>query len=276
MSRILWVRGMKKKENQTKKLYTDLILEQDLEREDEKKRTEYRGITVTNSLYKKNHYTTISYQNILDRPHQYQVIEIFTKELKKYLKPRKDDIFLIVGLGNEKSTPDSLGPLTIDKVLVTRYLFLLGEVEEGYGNVCSFTPSVMGNTGIETSDMIKRIIEEVKATKVVLIDALKTNDIKRLTKTIQITDQGISPGSGVQNSRKEISKKTTGVDVIAIGVPTVVDIETILENTTKKKMSIPENLMVTPTDIDFIVERLSEILSKGINLSIHQKRNTTK
>ena len=149
---------------------------------------------------------------------------------------------------------------------MTRYLFLLGNVEDGYSNVCSFKPNVTGNTGIETQEIIDCIIKKSKATKVIVIDSLKANNLERLTKTIQITDQGISPGSGVNNSRKEISKQTTGADVIAIGVPTVVDIKTIVNN----KIKVNNNLIVTPTDIDFIIERLSVLLGEAINISLHK------
>ena len=182
----------------------------------------------------------------------------------------KDSYGLIVGLGNSKSTPDSLGPKVVDNTLVTRYLYLFGEVDGNYSNVCSFVPNVMGNTGIETTDIIKSIIKDTHATKVIIVDALKTNHIDRLTKTIQITDQGISPGSGIQGKRKEISKETMNVDIIAIGVPTVVDIQTILENYTSQYFSLQDNLIVTPTNIDFLIEKLAYLISDGINISLHK------
>lgn len=139
---------------------------------------------------------------------------------------------LVVGLGNVNVTPDSLGPLVIDNVIVTRHMFMLGEdVSEGISNVCAVAPGVMGNTGIETSDVIMAIIEKTKVDYVIAVDALAASNIARVNKSIQLTNTGISPGSGVGNRRKELSKETLGIPVIAIGVPTVVDAVTITANT---------------------------------------------
>ena len=187
--------------------------------------------------------------------------------MKAFLSFQSDDVFLIVGLGNRKSTPDSLGPSTIDNILVTRYLYLLGDIHDGYRNVCSFVPDVMGNTGIETSQIIQSIIRDTKATKVIVIDSLKTDHMDRLIKTIQITDQGIFPGSGIGNNRKEISKETVGVDVIAIGVPTVVDLRCFME-ISKNHDALA--YIVTPTNIDFVVEKLGILIGNGINISLHE------
>lgn len=251
-------------------LRTDLVLEKDINLENSSKIEEYNSIKVIDSRQKKYHFTTIFFDDITDKKNYEEVLTVFIKQLKKYLMIEKEDIILVVGLGNEDSTPDSLGPKTIENILVTRYLYLFGEVEGNYSNVCSFVPNVMGNTGIETTDIIKSIIKETHATKVIIVDALKTNHIDRLTKTIQITDQGIAPGSGVQGKRKEISKETMNIDIIAIGVPTVVDIETILENYTKKNYFLKENLIVTPTNIDFIIEKLAFLISDSINISLHK------
>lgn len=259
-----------KKKNQMQSINTDLILEQDLELKGNSKVEEKNNIKVVTSTKDSFHYTTIYYQDIMENRNYQAILEIFIKEIKKYLKLKENDTTLVIGLGNPKSTPDSLGPQVIDKVLITRYLFLLNTEADGYSNVCSFQPNVMGNTGIETSDIIKNIIKETKATKVIIIDSLKTNHIERLCKTIQITDQGIAPGSGIQNNRTEMNKKTMGIDVIAIGIPTVVDIETIIENYTQEKISIPDNLIVTPTNIDFLIEKLSFLISDAINTALHK------
>ena len=252
----------------SKTIQTDLILEQDLTCNNKINTKE--KYEVINTKINNYHYTTIYFKDITDKDNYQTVQNLFITELKKYLKPKRKDIFLVVGLGNSKSTPDSLGPYTIDNILVTRYLYLMGDVEEGYSNVASFTPNVMGNTGIETSKIIKSIIKECNCTKVIIIDSLKTNHISRLLKTIQITDKGISPGSGIGNNRCEISKKTQGIEVIAIGVPTVVDIKTIIENETKEKQNITNNLILTPTNIDFIIEKLSTLIGNGINISLHE------
>ena len=260
---------MHNKKINNKKMRTDLILEKELEIDSNSKEEKIGNIKVTETTNNYN-YTTISFEDITDTENYNKVLKVLIKELKKYLKVTNKDIVLVIGLGNDKSTPDSLGPKVIDNVLVTRYLTLFGDLEEGYSNVCSFTPNVMGNTGIETSDMIKSIINNIKATKVIVIDSLKTNNLSRLVKTIQITDQGISPGSGIQNNRKEISKKTMNIDIIAIGVPTVVDIKTIIENYSKKEIALNDNLIVTPTNIDFIIEKLSYLISDSLNILLHK------
>src|SRR5690606_15896430 len=140
---------------------------------------------------------------------------------------------LIVGLGNWNVTPDALGPMTVEKVLVTSHLFKLEHesVSEGYRPVGAVTPGVMGVTGIETSNIIFGIVEKFKPDFVIAIDALASRSIERVNETIQLSDSGIHPGSGVGNKRKELSKETLGVPVIAIGVPTVVDAVTITSDT---------------------------------------------
>lgn len=234
---------------------TDLVLEQDIKKIDIKKRVK-DDIIIEETRLKNELYTTIKWEDITDKDCFIKVREVIEEELEKYLSTNPKEKFLIIGLGNEKSTPDSLGPKTIDKILVTRYLYTLGEVEEGYRSVASFTPNVMGNTGIETSDIIKSLLETIEVDTVIIIDALKTNNLNRLGKTIQITTSGISPGSGIGNTRKEISKATTGVNTIAIGVPTTLSLE-------------EKEYMVTPTNIDFLIEKLSLLVSESINHSIH-------
>ena len=253
-----------------KNLRTDLILEQNIKSLREESKYQENNITVTNSKDNIYNYTTIYFKDITDKENFLNVQKIFIKELKKYLNIKKDDKFLVIGLGNNKSTPDSLGPNTVDNILITSYLFLLGDVSKEYSNVSSFTPNVMANTGIETAEIIKSIIKDSKATKVIVIDSLKTSNIKRLLKTIQITNKGISPGSGIGNNRKEISKKTVGIDIIAIGIPTVVDINSIIYNYTNKRIKEVDNLIVTPTNIDYMIDKLSILIGNGINSSLHK------
>lgn len=140
---------------------------------------------------------------------------------------------LVVGLGNVNVTPDSLGPLVIDNVIVTRHMFLLNpeEISEGISDISAIAPGVMGNTGIETFDIIDAIIKKIEVDFIVAVDALASQSVARVNKTIQVTNTGISPGSGVGNKRKELSKETIGIPVIAIGVPTVVDAVTIVSDT---------------------------------------------
>ena len=293
----------------------------------------------TNCNKKKGIYETISFTDITDKNNFKEVEELAIKTLKNMLNKlniSSNAKILVVGLGNASSTPDALGPKTLDHVLVTRHLFLLGEVEEGYRNVASFKPSVTGVTGIETKDLIEGIKEKIKPDILIVIDALASSSIERLNKTIQITSAGISPGSGVGNNRLEISQDTLHIPVIAIGIPTVVDGATIVENTLQlllKKISygiankeneklklvpitnqnylnhtkelskeqkedllgmvglldeqelkslilevllpVNYNMMVTPKEIDYLIEKLSLLLGNMINKSLHEHFNPT-
>ena len=284
---------------------------------------------------KKGNYITIEFDDITDYDNKEKVKTVFIKEKKKILNNldiSDDDLCLLIGLGNEKSTPDSLGPLVISKTLVTNHLFLYGNVENGFRRVCALSPGVMGETGIETSDLIKKLTESVNPKFIIAVDALASSSVERVNKTIQMSDAGINPGSGVGNKRKEISKDTLGIPVIAIGVPTVVDAASIVSDTinymyshfayekdnfnnpknkltfnvnylkygnkTKIKLAdrkkllgmvgslneeetknliyeilnpIGYNLMVTPKEEDFIILKLSDLISEGINKVLHKK-----
>lgn len=171
-----------------------------------------------------------------DTARQEAAAKILAKELEELIAKNNigpDSTGLIVGLGNWNVTPDALGPMTVEKILVTSHLFKLQQetVSEGYRPVAAVTPGVMGVTGIETSDIIFGIVEKLKPDFVLAIDALASRSIERVNETIQLSDTGIHPGSGVGNKRKELSKDTLGVPVMAIGVPTVVDAVTITSDT---------------------------------------------
>lgn len=208
-------------------------------------------------------YITIEFQDITDEENQKKVCQVFVKELKKLVRLKsKSDHILVIGLGNENSTPDALGPMTVNQVVVTNHLYELGLVDPSYQRVSIFTPSVMGKTGIETSDLLAKVIELVKPTLLLVIDSLASTSINRVHKTIQMTDTGIHPGSGVGNSRKEISKDLLGIPVIAIGVPMVVDAVTIVSDTidfltkhyvyTKRHMDNPKYKLMT--NINYLQE----------------------
>lgn len=258
-----------------KDLRTDLILEKQYKNL-KSKTTKYKDIEIITTKYKNNNYTTIYFNDATDKDNYLNLEKVLIKELKKYINIKENDTILVVGLGNSKSTPDALGPSTIDDILVTRHLKLLNVLDKDYSVVSTFKPSVMGTTGIESIDLIKNIIKDIKATKVIAIDALKASKIERLVKTIQITDSGIHPGSGINNNRGEISKNTMETDVISIGIPTVVDIKTILESILKEEIELDENLILTPTDIDYQIEKLSKLLSISINKTLHKKLYPTK
>lgn len=163
---------------------------------------------------------------------QTKVEQVFANQFAQFLKDLnidKDASCLVVGLGNFNVTPDALGPFTIENLVVTKHLFELqpSRVDEGYRPVSAIKPGVMGNTGIETSDIIFGVIEKTQPDFVIAIDALASRSIERVNTTIQVSDTGIHPGSGVGNKRKELSYDSLGIPVIAIGIPTVVDAATI-------------------------------------------------
>ena len=244
---------------------TDLVLEEDLSSKESLKLDDNNPIKKVDLVKGKDKYTTILFKDITDKEEYFLVQNKLKEVLKEYIDPKDKDSYLIIGLGNPKSTPDSLGPKTIKEILVTRYLYLLGELDLNVSSVSIYEPNVCGNTGIESVNLIKKVIEEVKPTKVIIIDALKASHIERLVKTIQITNSGIHPGSGIFNDQGEISEKTMNCKIIAIGIPTVVD-----KNTMINKVS-DDNFMVTPTNIDFMVEKLSHLLGTTINHIINPK-----
>ena len=179
---------------------------------------------------KEGTYITLSFKNINEKIKKCLKRELNTL-IKNYLK--ENSLGLIIGLGNEKSTPDSLGPLTIKKILVTNHIYMYDSLEEGFKRTCAIAPGVTGETGIETQVLIKSIKENINPDYIIVIDALASSSVERLNNVIQITDAGISPGSGVGNKRKEISQNTLNVPVIAIGVPTVTTTSTVVKDTLK-------------------------------------------
>jgi spore protease len=182
---------------------------------------------------------------------------------------------LVVGLGNDRITPDSLGPKVVSQVLVTRHLAAENVPKTirdavNITSVSAIAPGVLGQTGVEAAETIEAIAQFIRPECIFVVDALACSDISRLGSTIQLTDSGISPGSGVQNRRKELSKETLGVPVTAIGVPTVIDMHTIAENLTgntnlQASINHLPNMMVTPRDVDKLIERMSRLIAFGIN-----------
>ncbi|MBR3161683.1 MAG: GPR endopeptidase [Bacilli bacterium] len=287
---------------------------------------------------RKGNYTTIEFIDITNHEDKIEIKKILEKEIKVLLNKlhiTSNNKVLIIGLGNKNSTADSLGPKVIDKILVTRHLFELGtNIKKGIRNVSAISPGVMATTGIETYDTITSLVNKIKPDFLIVIDSLASLSIDRINKTIQLTDTGIHPGSGVGNNRKELSIDTIGIPVIAIGVPTVVESSTIVNDTinylfkhlsyiknnyqvnklvfnhssnylkdikdmdltsdekkevsgilgeldeeTKKQFinevltSLNYNLIVTPKEIDYLVDNLSETISGAINNSLHKDVN---
>ncbi len=181
--------------------------------------------------------------------------------IKSFVKDM--DNVLVLGLGNEQITPDALGPKTVARVLATRHIEKDLAKSIGLGGmspVSVLAPGVLGQTGIEVLEIIKGTAEHVKPKALIVVDALAAAELSRLCRTIQICNTGISPGSGVGNSRKEISKQSMGIPVIALGVPTVVDLKSLTDSR--------ENMIVTHRDIDMRIDKASELLGHAINCAL--------
>lgn len=173
------------------------------------------------------------------------------------LNLKKNSSVLVVGLGNDNITPDSLGPLVINKIEVNRHY----EHIEKY-TISAMCPGVMGQTGMESSEIIKAVVDDFKPDLVIVIDALACNHPSRMCHSIQLTTAGINPGSGIGNKRKEISKKILGVNVLALGIPTVSDIDCFVD--------MKNDFFVTPKDIDIAMDILSSIVAEGINKALRK------
>lgn len=187
-------------------------------------------------------------------------------QLEELLKGKRAEHLLVVGLGNREVTADAVGPLTAEQLLVTRHLFEQGvklpESMKNYRKISALVPGVMAQTGMETMELLKGIVEETSPDVVLVVDALAAGSPKRLNTTIQMTDTGISPGAGVGNNRKELNENSLGCPVIAIGVPTVMDAATIAREEVEEDVA---HLFVTPRNIDSSVQYVSGLLAGGIN-----------
>jgi len=233
--------------------------------------------------------------------------ETLSNELTKILDSHidKQGEILVVGLGNIYVTPDSLGPKVVNDIEVTRHIinYLPQYVEEGTRMVSAISPGVLGTTGIETVEILKGIVDNIHPKLVIVIDALASRSIERISSTVQLSDTGIVPGAGVGNKRSEISKETLGIPVIAIGIPTVVETAVLVNdclnlfitklqeesksneylNQLKEQDNYDEikeslipgdfNLIVTPKEIDDLIENMTEVVAKGINMSMWDIRD---
>ncbi len=212
----------------------------------------------------KGRYVTVSVENFCRTPSDFSSgVKRLAKVLSEFLPKNPNAPVLVVGLGNRMITPDAVGPLAAEKILVTRHLQKLAHPSfPPLRSVCAVSPGVMGQTGIESSALVRRIADVAAGGCVIAIDALAAAEIERLLTTVQICDTGICPGSGVGNSRAELSQKTIGVPVIAVGVPTVTEILTEEAHT-----SMP--MMITPREIDQAVDHASHMISLAINCALH-------
>ena len=249
-------------------------------------------------------YTTIDIKNlkIAQEEEINKASEVLAKELGDIISMHidKQGEILVVGLGNESVTPDALGPKTINEIEVTRHFinYMPQYVKEGTRMVSAISPGVLGTTGIETVEILKGVVQNINPKLVIVIDALASRSIERISSTIQISDTGIVPGARVGNTRKEISQETLGVPVIAIGIPTVVELATLVSEgidifierlqekaesneylnrlqqndkyeEVKEALNVGEyNMIVTPKEIDGLIENMKEIVAQGINLAM--------
>ncbi len=309
------------------KFQTDLAIERrEIYREENN--IEVKGVSV--DVVEENNYT-ITTVEVLDKNGSEQIgkpigkyITVDVPKLKNTDEDLKDEIsiilakqiksltevyspmkILIIGLGNWNVSPDALGPKVVDRVLVTRQFFLNfnKEFDETMANVAAMSPGVMGVTGIETQDIVMGIVDKIKPDLLIAIDALASRKMSRINTTIQLSNVGISPGSGVGNKRSALNKESLGIPVIAIGIPTVVNAATMINDTmdliinsmketadqggefyslldklsNEDRYALIEemlnpfmgNVIVTPKDIDLLIDDLSIIIANGLNIALH-------
>lgn len=194
-------------------------------------------------------------------------------ELRRQLALRPGESVLVVCLGNPDITPDAVGPLTAGHVLVTRHLReRLPELAQSLRPVSVFRAGVLGTTGVESARLTAAVTREVGPDRVIAVDALAAREAGRLCRAVQIADAGIVPGSGVGNAREELSRRTLGVPVIAVGVPTVVDARTLCADLTGREAESlpPMDLFVTPRDVDCRVRETARLLGRAIDLAVQE------
>ena len=253
---------------------------------------------------RKGTYITIDMKNMkyMGNDEIQSASEVLSKELKNMIKEHVglEDEILVVGLGNIYVTPDALGPKVINEIDITRHLlkYVPQYLEKNTRPVSAISPGVLGTTGIETAEILNGIVENVKPKLMIVIDSLASRSMERISSTIQLADTGIVPGAGVDNARKELTKDTLGIPVIAIGIPTVVETAVVVNdcldvfieklqqearsndylNKLKeednyeeiKEALIPKefNFIVTPKEIDGLIENMKDVVARGINMSL--------
>ena len=233
------------------------------------------------------------------------IVKILARKLGYLHQLPKEAIILVIGLGNRHVTPDALGPKVCEKLLVTRHLGedVPQDLQGRLRAVCALSPGVMGITGMETAEIVKGVVEKIQPDLIIAVDALAARCTARINATIQISDAGINPGAGLGNKRMSINENSMGVPVVAIGVPTVVDAATLVNDTMEKMLDAmievtPEgeafynmlaemqdtdrygliteildpytgNMFVTPKEVDAVIGRLSKIIADMLNIALH-------
>ncbi|WP_040948323.1 GPR endopeptidase [Gorillibacterium massiliense] len=262
------------------------------------------------------HYVTIESPGLRRKDTQLQdkVATRFASEFSAFLTrigiPKNASV-LVIGLGNSSVTPDALGPLVVENIMITRHYFELmpGEVHSGYRQVSAVAPGVLGTTGIESSEIVQGIVDRIKPDLIIAIDALASLSLDRVNSTIQIADTGVHPGSGIGNKRKGLTKEILGVPCLAIGVPTVVYASTIVNNCIdmmaehfkqmtsksgdilglvgtlddKERLQLVrevlspsgQDLLVTPKEVDQFIEDIANIIASGLNAGLHEAVDQT-
>ena len=232
---------------------------------------------------------TAEYISNRDAEHHSLIGRAVCEQLKELLpRPEKGRTVLVAGLGNSRMTPDALGPKTVNKLMITRHLLQMipDQVDSRVNSVCAIAPGVLGVTGIESSDIISALCEKIKPQYIIAIDSLAAASAQRIKDTIQMSNTGIAPGAGVGNKRCGINRETLGIPVYALGIPMVVYASSVLEdfleqnNDGRMRLSaedyLNENikeLIVTPKEIDVIIDDCSRMLADGLNLALHDGVN---
>ena len=218
-----------------------------------------------------------------------QLSRVFARELRK-LMGKIDGTVMVVGVGNRAVTADSLGPMVAEKILVTRHLLqTMKEIlPEHACSACALAPGVLGDTGMETGEILAALVKEIQPALILAVDSLAAQASWRIARSVQLTDSGLAPGSGIGNDRKILNKEELGVPVIGIGVPMVVYASSIAYESAKIAMheeNLPQeiqerllsllnasagDLVVAPKEIDYVVKNCAEIISSGINMALHQ------
>ncbi len=192
-----------------------------------------------------------------------RTVQVMAAELGKLLDRTKRT--LVVGLGNAAVTPDAVGPLTLRSLIVTRHLPVLTQ-HGGFCDLSALEPGVLGTTGMESAETVRAVADAMQPEQIVVVDALAAAEPARICASIQLTDTGIVPGSGVGNSRAAFSRETLGAPVVAIGVPTVVDAQTLLP----EGQTCAPGLIVTPRDIDARVRETAQVIGYALDLALHR------
>ena len=212
-------------------------------------------------------YATLSLDNCLTKtPEAFRNTCLAAAELIRTLSgPGSDLPVLVVGLGNRSMTPDSIGPRTADRVLATRHLTAADGIPSGlFSPVAVLQPGVLGTSGLESAEAVRAVADALHPRLIIAVDALAAAEPERLCRTLQITDTGISPGSGVGNRRATLDRASLGIPVISVGIPTVIDAAAFCSGEIQSS-----GLMVTPKDIDLLVDETVSVAAMGINLALH-------